>query len=472
VFPESVNANGNGSTLNLSNGLMYVFGEGGVSTHGIQTMNWHNFAPRLGLAYQLDKKTVIRAGYGWSYNLGTFGSTFGHNVTQNPPVLSNQQIQNPASTPFDAVFTLAQGPSAPPTVTVGSNGTFPLPNGISPKFRPAEFTMTAVYQYNATVQRQITDKFAISSGYVGNSTRHGWLGTSNTTNPNEAEWFPSSNTAAQPYFGLYGWTQGLGYYCNCTNAQYNSWQSTFTVKNMAGWTFQGSYTYQRLKSWDGAYDTNYYFTYGPQNGAGGYGDSSLIPHHQISMAQNYDVPFGHGQKFGSGVSRPVDAVLGGWTLGLITTYYSGLHLSPTLENYGGALKPSTGPNNRPDTGSGSIYPSTQNRNQWLVGCPNQQCTSGPYAYPAASAFGNYPIGTIIGPQFIDFDFMAKKQFRITEKVSFALRMDSRNFLNHTNLNTPNTDVQSTNVGQITSIAFGGNNGTGMRTLQLSGTVRF
>ncbi len=79
------------------NGLMYVFGVGGVSSHGIQTMNWHEFAPRAGLAYQMDKKTVVRAGYGWSYNLGTFGSTFGHNVTQNPPVLDYQQIVNPSS---------------------------------------------------------------------------------------------------------------------------------------------------------------------------------------------------------------------------------------------------------------------------------------------------------------------------------------------------------------------------------------
>ena len=472
VFPETVNANGNGATLNLSNGLMYVFGVGGVSTHGIQNMNWHEFAPRLGVAYQIDKKTVIRAGYGWSYNLGTFGSTFGHNVTQNPPVLDYQQMLPASSTPFDAVFTLAQGPTAPTPVTVGSNGTFPLPNGINPKFRPAEMTMAVVYQYNGTIQRQITDKFAISSGYVGNSTRHGWIGTGNTINPNEAEWFPQTSTAVRPYFGLYGWTQDLSYYCDCTNQQYDSWQSTFTVKNMAGWTFQGSYTYQRLQTWDGPYDTNYYFVYGPQNGAGGYGNSSIIPHHQITMAQNYDVPFGHGQKFGSSVSKPIDAILGGWTLGLITTYYSGLPGAPTIDNYGGALRPSAGPNNRPDMGSGAVYASDQNRNQWIVGCPNLQCTSGPYTYPAAGAFGNYPIDTLIGPQFINFDFMAKKQFHITEKIAFALRMDSRNFLNHTNLNTPNYDVQSANVGQITSIAFGGNNGVGMRTLQLSGTLSF
>jgi len=337
--------------------------------------------------------------------------------------------------------------------------------------------MPVVYQYNAVVERQITDKIAVTAGYVGNSTRHGWMGTSNTINPNEARWFPQTSSAARPYTALYGWTQDLSYYCNCTNQQYNSFQSTVTVKGWSGWTVQGNYTYQRLKSWDGPYDVNYYFNYGAQNGAGGYGDSSLLPHHQITIAQNYDVPFGRGKKFGSSVSRPVDAVAGGWTLGLITTFYSGLPFSPTLENYGSVngtpvLKPSAGPNNRPDTGSGSLYPSTQNRNQWFDGCPNQQCTSGPYMWPAAGTFGNYPIDQLIGPHFINFDFMMRKEFHITERVLFGLRMDSRNFFNHTNLGGPNNDVQSPTVGQITGIAFGGNNGVGMRTLQISANIKF
>lgn len=480
VFPETVNANGNGSTLNLSNGLMYVFGVGGVSTHGIQTMNWHEFAPRVGVAYQVDKKTVVRAGYGWSYNLGTFGSVFGHNVTQNPPVLDYQQIVNPASQPFASVFSLAQGPTPPTFVTVGSNGTFPLPNGISPKFRPDTMTMPVVYQYNGTVQRQITNAVAVSGGYVGNSTRHGWIGTSNTVDPNEAIWNPTTNTATQPYFALYGWTQGLGYYCNCTNQQYNSFQSTLTIRALSGWTVQGNYTYQRLKSWDGPYDVNYYFLRGPQNGVSGYGDSSLIPHHQITVAQNFDIPFGRGKKFGSGVGKGVDLALGGWTISAITTFYSGLPFAPSIDNYGpapGVVKPGAGPNNRPSMGSGSVYPSTQNRNQWILGCPtnssgNVDCSSGPYAYPASDTFGNYPIDTLIGPHFINIDFSAKKDFHITERVSFGLRMDSRNFFNHTNLGGPNNDVTAPNAGQITGIAFGGSNGVGMRSLQLSGNIKF
>src|SRR6266478_1972706 len=129
IFPETVNKAGNGGQLDLSTGLINVFGVGKVSDHGIQNMNWLNLAPRIGIAYQLTPKTVVRAGYGWSYSLGTFGTIFGHNVTQNLPVLANQQL-NP-SNGFTGVFTLAQGPVAPVFPAPDSNGTFPLPNGIS-----------------------------------------------------------------------------------------------------------------------------------------------------------------------------------------------------------------------------------------------------------------------------------------------------------------------------------------------------
>lgn len=479
IFPETVNAAGNGATLNLSNGLMYVFGVGGVSSHGIQTMNYHLFAPRAGIAYQIDPKTVVRAGYGWSYNLGTFGSSFGHNVTQNPPVLTYQSPSTPGGVNFLPVFTLDQGPPPPPTVTVGSDGTFPLPAGVSPKFRPNTVTVPTIYQYNLTVERQLTNKVVFSAGYVGNSSRHQFIGTGQTVDPNEPIFFPGQGNTNldRPYFSLYGWTQGLGYYCNCSNEQYNSLQMTAKVNALQGWTVQGSYTYQRQFGDGWGYDSNYYFLYGgigpvPVTRAQGQGYDGQLPRNQLIIAQNYDVPFGHGRKYGASVSRAVDAALGGWTVSGITTFYSGVPISPGLENYGPNTQPNAGPNNRPIVGSGAVYPSTQDRNQWMVGCPGGQCTTGPYLWPDSNTFGNYPINTLYGPHFIEQDFSIMKSFHITEKVSFGLRLDSTNFFNHTNLNTPNTDVQSPQVGQISSIAFNGANGVGMRKLQFSGNIRF
>ncbi len=459
VLPETVNAAGNGATLNLSNGLMYVFGVGGVPNYGIQQAMWHDFAPRMGIAYQLDKKTVVRAGYGWSYDLGTFGSTYGHNVTQNPPVLANQNI-NPVN-PFSSVFTLAQGPPQPTPIQVGANGTYPLPNGISPKFRPEVMTLPQTYLYNASIQRQVTSKIAVTAAYVGNSARHNFLGTNQSINPNEAVFVPgqSNINLDRPYYAKYGWTQGLQYYCDCANEQYNSLQTQIKIQAWDGWTLNGSYTYQRQYGDGWGYDSNYYFMY---DRAAGQGYTSLLPRNQITLAQNYSIPVGRGQKYLASINKWADYAIGGWQLSGITTYYSGFPFSPTLESFPG--QPNVGPNNRPNIGTGNPYAGAQgNRNQWFVGGIGTAFT-----LPAANTFGNYPIDTMFGPRFIQQDMSLFKSFPITERINFVLRTDAQNAFNHTNLGLPNGDIQSPTAGQITGLSRGGV----MRVLQFSGTINF
>ena len=107
-FPEAVNGPGRGSLMNMTDGYMHVAGIGGIPSD----MGWglsysKQFDPRIGLAYQIDPKTVIRAGYGRSFDTGVFGSIFGHVVTQNLPVLANQAIPSPSTT--TAAFNLAHG---------------------------------------------------------------------------------------------------------------------------------------------------------------------------------------------------------------------------------------------------------------------------------------------------------------------------------------------------------------------------
>ena len=470
VFPESVNAPGNGATLDISNGLMYVFGAGtSVSPHGIQKMNWHNFAPRVGVAYQLNPKTVIRAGYGWSYDLGVFGSNFGHNVTQNPPVLSQQQLNS--SGPLTDVFNLATGPSLPAATAVSQNGTFKLGDGINVKYRPEVVTLPQVYEYNASLQRQLTNKIAATVSYVGNVDRHNFNGTGQSINTNQPIFTPgvSNTNLDRPYYQLYGWTQGLSYYCNCANQEYNSLQAKVQVTALNGLNLQGSYTYQR--QWGTGWDPynngpDYYFLYDRKAGEG---YSNFLPRNQITVTETYDIPFGHGRRYGTHANRLVDVALGGWTASGITTYYSGFPFSPTLENYGPNAQPNVGPYNRPELGTGDPYAGApQNRTQWFSGCPNKSCTTGAFLYPASNTFGNYPINTLFGPRFIEQDLTLSKSFSITERLTFQLRGDSTNVFNHTNLGLPNTDVQSSNVGQITGLAAGGV----MRRLQFSGTLRF
>ncbi len=108
--PEYVNGDANGGLLDLNTGLIRVGGVGGIGRNFNIERNWKNFGPRIGIAYQLMPKTVLRMGYGRSYDIGVFGSIFGHAVTQNLPVLAVQNL-NPTTQTAD-VFNLAVGPDS------------------------------------------------------------------------------------------------------------------------------------------------------------------------------------------------------------------------------------------------------------------------------------------------------------------------------------------------------------------------
>src|ERR1019366_5215059 len=133
-----------------------------------------------------------------------------------------------------------------------------------------QITLPTTYQYNVALQRQFTNKIAFPAAYVGNSNRHGFMGTSNTINPNEAIFYPggSNTNLDRPYYPKFGWTNDLSYYCDCANEHYNSLQATVMVKALQGWTLQGSYTYQRQWGDGWGYDSNYYFIYDRAAGQG------------------------------------------------------------------------------------------------------------------------------------------------------------------------------------------------------------
>ena len=124
--PQTVNDAGNGGWLDINTGEIRVGGVGDVDLAG-NVKNKINWAPRLGAAYQINQKMVIRAGYGRSYDTGVFGSHLRPRRDAEPArargagAEPGQQLRH--------VFNLAQGPSAPVFPTVGANGRFPLPNG-------------------------------------------------------------------------------------------------------------------------------------------------------------------------------------------------------------------------------------------------------------------------------------------------------------------------------------------------------
>ena len=213
-FPETVNAKGNGGFANLDQGVTNVAGFGGVGSNGNVDNTYKAFAPRLSFAYQFDPKTVVRFGYGRGFDIGVFGSNFGHVVTQNLPVLAKQDLAdanfNPAaSNNRSAIFTLnpnnagvplainpAQtttfGPPAfdfsPIIGSISSSGTLPidgLDGSTQGNARPRVQRLPTIDQWNATIQRQITPTLNITASYIGNKGTHVFAGGGPSYNSNQ-----------------------------------------------------------------------------------------------------------------------------------------------------------------------------------------------------------------------------------------------------------------------------------------------
>ena len=130
IFPETVNGKGRGGLLNLDTGNVQIAGYGPYGTNAGVGMNYKEFAPRVGVAYQLDSKTVLRAGYGRAYGLGWSGDEFGDVLTFSPPIAVDQAV-TPATTYAPVSFNLAAGPPGYTFPAIPASGNYFLPNGVT-----------------------------------------------------------------------------------------------------------------------------------------------------------------------------------------------------------------------------------------------------------------------------------------------------------------------------------------------------
>ena len=212
-MPESVNGKGNGGFANPEEGIIRVAGYGKFGLDGNIKNEWKAFSPRLGIAYQLTPKTVVRMGYGRSYDIGVFGSNFGHAVTQNLPVLANQSVtasNNLTNNGFNnyaagvddlyfPAFAMAVGPPAFNAPPIPADGILPLggPNGdVQPRMRPTKQRLPTLDAWNVTVQRQLTNTLSLEVAYVGNKGTHGFAGNGPAYNVNQVPFGPGRSVVS------------------------------------------------------------------------------------------------------------------------------------------------------------------------------------------------------------------------------------------------------------------------------------
>ncbi len=382
-FPEYVNGKDNGGFANIVQGVVRVGGESGIGLNGNINNKWSYFAPRLGFAYQLNPKTVVRMGYGRSYDMGVFGSNFGHAVTQNLPVLASQFVQPSVPNKF-AAFTLDQGPPIFTFPAIPSNGLFPLAgpacyqagtvvvNGTTqvqsctqPHIRPTYQRLPTLDAWNATLQHQLDRSTSIEVAYIGNKGTNGFAGDGNTYNVNQpfigagtavvaagctppnctAPGFSPSTPLVQrrPLYNAFTYsaypdpssttgslmccsTDQGNYLGNNASSIYNALQVKVDRRFANGLQLLSHYTFAHANK----YDSNYFANNHPYS----YGPDDQVRNHVWVTSLVYDMPFGKGKSFAGNAGRLEDLVIGGWQITGDTNWSGGLPWTPSFSNCG------------------------------------------------------------------------------------------------------------------------------------------
>jgi hypothetical protein len=426
------NVNDASGVISIPSPLLTVAGVGGVPLNG-GIKNHPNWAPRIGATYQLNEKTVLRAGYGRSYDMGVFGSLFGHTVTQNLPVLANQRIDAPSN--FESVFNLSQGPPAATFPATSANGTAILPSGITPKVLPATQRPPTVDAYNVTVQRELTPTISVEVGYVGNRGVRVFVGDGPDYNANQPQLagFPNvPRDQRRPFFSQYGWNQDISVYCNCGTNRYDSLQTKLTKRFSSGYSIYTQYTLQRERQHGG---DQYGFLPDLE-----YGPADWDRKHNFSVATTYELPFMKGNTW-----------LGGWMVNQATIIQSGLPFNVTYNDAGADRD--TGPN-RPNLTGNPDGPRTQD--QWFNAAPIGSSNSA-FSRPAVGTFGNLPRNALRGPGYWRTDASLIKRFVVGSARSVEVRAEAVNIFNNENLGNPDSNIgvpgnPNPNAGRITSTA--------------------
>jgi len=439
-------------------------GVGGNPVHLGSTSSKKLFAPRLGLAYQLTNKMVVRAGFGITNDTlplerplrGFFPLSMGAaNVVPSTLVSDWQPLGTFADgIPLIPDPDISQGAIiAPNTVDVATIG-------------PGEFKRAYVVSWNLFVERQLPGEFLLGVGYVGNHYVH----EMNGRNLNPATL--GGGSASQPLYAAFGRTAGTYQFQGYLDTHYNSLQVSLNRHNYKGLFMQGSYTYSKAIGYvsDNSWQNGLRFTCAPSpempQGCQSLNRGALnFDHtHMLKMAFVYELPFGAGKNWAN-TERVSRAILGGWQLNGVFSAWNGSPL--TLGQSGGGNLNTPGTSQDPD----QIAPVKMTKGQG----PGQFWFD-PSSF--APVLDNARLGTVgrglswlRGPGLVQMDASLFRHFKLTERWVLEFRLEAQNLTNSPHFSNPNTtctDVLGKCGGKFGQIS----SGYGERYVQLGLKLKF
>jgi hypothetical protein len=442
----------------LTGGVVFV-GVDGASRYQYDK-DTNNIAPRIGLAYQFNSKTVVRAGYGHFFGaspqqaLGTLGP-FGFRL-ENPWVNTLDGITpfNLLRNPYPQGFRTPPGAADGLLTSAGANLQAPLRDTVTP------YSM----QWNLNIQRELPWQVTFEAAYVGTRglqlSRNGEGGLSiNQLDPRHMALGSQLNQlVANPFFGIVTtgvlanrqvsraqllrpfpqFTDIQPLFSSGASSNYHAMQLNFSKRFSHGLQLEGNYTWAKNIE-EGENHQNSYFIRGDRALAG------IDLAHRFVVSYLWELPFGKGRKFGGGAPPALNAVIGGWQFNGITSFISGTPLSLSANNTAGIFSPTLRPNNNGMSGKldGPVHERL-----------NRYFNTSVYSQPAPFTFGNVTatLPDIRNHGIKNFDLSLFKEFQPLERMAVQFRVEALNAFNTPRFGGPNTSVTSSTFGQITSQA--------------------
>jgi hypothetical protein len=406
----------------------------------------HDIGPRIGLAYNIRPKTVIRMAYGIFYG-GEENQGGSPNRGESAPFNESPQLSRPAGlssflpNPAFGNGTAIGGVTAGYPLNVFT--TYPV---TSLQFRSIaqNFINPMVQKWNLSVQQELPGQIALEVGYQGNHQSHQLIGYDTNACPNLGFTGSTINcNSLRPYPDIGGIAAdaSLGF------GNYHALTAKLEKRMSNGLQFITSYTYGHALATSGTQlsGASGFGNLDPTNLSLSYANAAWDIRHNFTTGLSYDLPFGRGKTYGADWNRATDALLGGWQMNSILTFHTGQPYGITANGCQGQwsicrpeLLPGKDPNAAP---AGGRTPS-----EWF---DTANFTTAP-----SLTNGNVGLLSNYGPPTRNVDLSLFKTFSFTERWKVQFRAESFNIANTPQFGLPDQNRSDGNFGKITSTATG------------------
>ncbi|HEU4388668.1 MAG TPA: TonB-dependent receptor [Blastocatellia bacterium] len=386
---------------------------GGLNNNLRQTKHL-NFAPRIGIAYSPNDKTVIRAGFGIFYM---------------------QDIANAEY--FDMARNIAARVdlTTTPANPVTWSNAIPGGSGVVVQV-PPPFAFTAAYdhatpytmQYLLSVQRQFSANWLVEAGYLGSQSRHLY----GFQNVNQALPGPLNSINSRRPFANFGVIQLVA---DGFTAGYNAASVKLTRRFGQGISLNTNYTFAKSIDNSSGIRTQGLDTLFPQDSrclACERGLSSFDVRHRWVLGAVYELPIGRGKPLAINNSV-ANAFVGGWQLSTNTTIQSGVPQTLNIGiNNAGTNNPL--PDRPSYSGTGNGYAANRTPSRWF--------DPASFVVAPQGTFGNVGRNTMLTPHFQSIDMALAKNFTMpySEHHFIQFRLEAFNVFNHPVWGAPNGNI--------------------------------